>query len=328
MNRRLLGTLAAVALCVATMSVLFASGASAKPSVRTGAADSSPDIAITQSNQPFTWFCLPSFLALRQHVTNTPTTFVLHITAVVRPCDTVNANAVIYLMPSNGGAWPQTLDQKQPLTINRKGVTTVTFAKHCKPAQYDVIRGATPPTITPWGPWHGPPLFPFDFSTALQYTPGPDCVPGGECDDYTPSSVVASPSPASPGDAITVSGNGIPGDTVDATLLSSPNVDLGAASVDQNGQFTINGNIPGSANFGVYNITVTSDSCPTFSVISLIVGPSILSSNVASSAPPPAADESPVQPRVAAGLLAIAVGGLAMTRLSGRRARVRTSRSD
>lgn len=327
MRRRLLGMLAATAMCVALLSVFVAPTAGAAPSSPTGAADSSPDITITQTTKPSGWFCLPSFLALRPTVTHTPTTFVLEINAWVKPCNSVTAHAVIYLMPENGGAWPQTLDQKQTFTINKPGITTITFAKHCVPAQFDVVTGATPPVIAPWGPWHGLPLFPFQFlTTSLQYFPGPDCVPGGECDDYTPTNVVANPSQVSPGDQVTISGNGVPGDTVTATLESSPSVNLGSAIVDPSGQFSITGTVPASVSPGVYDVKLTSQDCPTFSVISLTVGPlaQVQGANVAATLPPSSGDGGTLTPRVGAGLLALVVGGFAITRLSGRRARLRS----
>lgn len=328
MKQRLLGLLAAMGMSAALLSFVVAPTAGAAGASPAGAADSSPDITITQTTKPSGWFCLPSFLALRPKVTNTPTSFVLEIKAVVRPCNTVTAHAVIYLMPANGGAWPQTLDQKQTFTINKRGTTTVTFAKHCQPAQFDVVTGATPPTIAPWGPWHGLPLFPFQFlTTSLQYFPGPDCIPGGECDDYTPSNVVADPSQVSPGDQVTISGNGVPGDTVTATLESSPALALGSSVVDSNGQFTIVGTVPASVTPGVYDVKLSSELCPTFSVISLIVGPQVQAANVAATLPPPTGDNGPMSQRVAAGLLALVAGGFAITRLSGRRARLHPSRS-
>lgn len=329
MLRDIRGKLATGIMCLVLLTVVVAPGAGATTASAAGAADTSPDITVTQTTKPPGWFCLPSFLALRPHVTSTPTSFVLTIDAVVKPCNTVTAHAVIYLMPTNGGAWPQTLDQKQTFTISQRGTTTITFAKHCQPAQFDVVTGATPPTIAPWGPWHGLPLFPFQFlTTSLQYFPGPDCIPGGECDDYTPSNVVANPSQVSPGDQVTISGNGVPGDTVTATLESSPNVVLGSANVDINGQFTIVGTVPASVTPGIYNVKIASDLCPTFSVISLIVGPQVQAANVAATLPPSPGDNGPMSPRVVAGLLALVVGGFAITRLSGRRARLRPSRSD
>lgn len=326
MGRSARGFVVSAFACAALMSVFVAPAAGAAEASTTGAADSSPDITITQTTKPSGWFCLPSFFALYPKVTHTPTTFVLEVNAWIRPCNTVTAHAVIYLMPENGGAWPQTLDQKQTFTINKRGKTTITFAKHCVPAQFDVVTGATPPVIAPWGPWHGWPLFPFQFlTTSLQYFPGPDCIPGGECDDYTPTNVVANPAQVSPGDQVTISGTGVAGDTVTATLESSPSVNLGSATVDQFGQFSITGTVPGSVSPGVYDVKLTSQDCPTFSVISLTVGPQaqVQGATVAATLPPSSGDGDPLTPRVGAGLFALLVGGFAITRLSGRRARLR-----
>lgn len=329
MRRRLLGMLALIGVISAFPATFVAPSVGAADAAVTGTADSSPDITITQTTVPSGWFCLPSALALRPTVTSTPTSFVLVIKAIARPCNTVTAHAVIYLMPSNGGAWPQTLDQKQTFTISKQGTTTITFAKHCKPAQFDVVTGATPPTIAPWGPWHGPPLFPFQFlTTSMQYFPGPDCIPGGECDDYTPSNIVANPSQVNPGGQVTISGNGVPGDTVTATLMSSGSPVLGSATVDSNGTFTITGTVPGSVSPGIYNVKLTSEQCPTVAVISLRVGLQVRAAKVAAALPPPSGDSGPMSHRVAAGLIALILGGFALTRLSGRRARLRVSRSE
>lgn len=326
MKRRLLGLLAAMAVLGAVFAGFVAPAAGASPA---GAADSSPDITITQTTQP-SFFCLPSFLALNHQVMQTPTTFVVKVNAWIRPCNTVTAHAVIYQMPGNGVAWPQVLQQSQSFTINQKGVTTITFTKACKPVQFDVVTGPTPDVIAPWGAWHGWLLFPLSLNTSLQYFPGPDCVPGGECDDYTPTQVVATPSVVSPGSPVTVSGTGVPGDTVTATLKASPDVVLGSAVVDSFGQFSITGNVPGSVSWGFYDIVVSSEDCPTFSIVTLTVGPQVLSDNVAATSTGSSggggSGSGPLNARTVAGLVALLVGGFALVRVSSRRARITPAR--
>jgi hypothetical protein len=84
-------------------------------------------------------------------------------------CDPVAATAVIYQMPADGSRWPQTLAASQTFSIGGASITTITFSKDCTPVQFDVVTGATPPVISPVGPFHGPLLFPLDTNTTRQY---------------------------------------------------------------------------------------------------------------------------------------------------------------
>jgi hypothetical protein len=288
---------------------------------------SSSNITVTQNNLPYSWFCLPSFFALRHSITSTPTQFVLTIKATVRPCNTVNAHAVIYAMPGPyGNAWPQTLAEKKSFIINRAGTTTVVFNKGCDPVQFDVVTGATPPTIAPWGPWHGPLLFPFTLETSQQYWPGPNCNPGGECDDYTPSQVAVSPASVNAGGQFTISGTGVPGDTVSATLDVNPVVALGSSPVDQNGQFSILATIPAGTPPGDYDIVVASENCPTSTTVTITVGGALLQvENVGVDLPGgPSDTQTPL--RFSAGIGALLIGLFALTRLTGRRVRSRSAK--
>jgi len=113
--------------------------------------------------------CQPGLLALSNVVGSDAATFTLVVTAAAPLCDPVQATAVVYAMPGNGVAWPQTLVETKPFTISQAGVTTITFAKGCDPVQFDVVTGATPQTISPTGTWHGPLLFPLDTGTAQQF---------------------------------------------------------------------------------------------------------------------------------------------------------------
>lgn len=184
--------------------------------------------------------CLPPALALRQSTRNTATTFTLTIRVSAPLCSRVNAVAAIYRMPGNGVAWPQTLVRSVPFTLREPGVTEVIFTKGCDPVQFDVITGATPSTISPLGPFHGPLLFPFDLSTSLQWW---GCVPPSttttstttsssttttiddNCENYTPGSVTVTPSTARPGDTLTVSGTGTPGTSIQVLLRPPPGTD-------------------------------------------------------------------------------------------------------
>ena len=159
-------------------------------------------------------------------------------------CSRINVIAAIYQMPGNGVAWPQTLLETAPFTLREPGVTEVIFAKTCTPAQFDVITGATPPVISPLGPWHGPLLFPFDTSTSLQWF---GCGPttststtstssstttttiDDNCENYTPSNVTVTPATARAGDTLTVRGTGTPG-TLVQVLLKPPS---GAAAAER-----------------------------------------------------------------------------------------------
>lgn len=328
MKLRRLGLGVAVVVCVATVLAVApaSSAAPAAPGSPAGAADTSPNISVTQVNKPYSWFCLPSFFALTHEVTSTPTQFILTIKANHRPCNTVYPHAVIYAMPGNGVAWPQTLAEKESFVINRAGTTTVVFNKRCDPAQFDVITGATPQTVAPWAQWHGPPLFPLAFAqTSLQYFPGPNCQPGGECDDYTPAQVAVSPANVNPGGQVTISGTAVPGDTVTATLNTATPVVLGSSPVDQNGQFTITGTIPSGTPPGDYNIVVSSQDCPTATTVTVTVGNMVAARNVAVDLPGASGDGA--QPlRISVAVMALLVGLFALTRLAGRRVRSRSAR--
>lgn len=184
--------------------------------------------------------CLPPALALRKSTRNDTTTFRLIIRVIAPLCSRVNAVAAIYRMPGNGVAWPQTLVSTLPFTLREPGITEVIFTKGCDPVQFDVITGATPSTISPLGPFHGPLLFPFDLSTSLQYwgcRPDPTTTTTSSttssttttiddnCENYTPGNVTVSPTVAAPGDTLTVTGTGTPGTSIQVLLRPPPGTD-------------------------------------------------------------------------------------------------------
>lgn len=134
------------------------------------------DITVTEQVAPSAAPCLPALFALRNAPIDTPTSFTLRIEVTAPLCDPVRAAGVVYEMPGKGVAWPQTLLERRDVTLQQPGIVEVSFAKGCTPAQFDVITGGSPPTVSPTGPWHGPLLFPVDTGTAMQYWgDGPAC---------------------------------------------------------------------------------------------------------------------------------------------------------
>jgi len=100
-------------------------------------------------------------------VRSTATEFAVVITTVQPLCGPLDATAVIYAMPGNGTAWPQTLARSTPLRIQTAGTTTVTFSRACGAAQFDIVTGSVPSEVE--SPFAAPPLlFPLDIETAEQ----------------------------------------------------------------------------------------------------------------------------------------------------------------
>ena len=255
-------------LLVATAALALAMSFLLGVSPTSAGAESLPDgpgtITVDQSPVGATGFCLPPFLALTHSVAETPTTFTLKIFASPSLCQPVSATAAIYAMPLDGSLWPQTLALKQDFIIPGPGVTTVTFHKGCLPAQFDVLTGATPPVISPTGPWHGPLLFPFALETSLQ-NPGGDCV-GGNCETYTPKNVTVSPDSVAPGGTVTVAGSGVPGTTIEILLQQPPAaaVPTGASVVvPANGSWSVPVTVPASTSPGTWQVVARVEGCDT-----------------------------------------------------------------
>ena len=98
-------------------------------------------------------------------VRSTATEFAVVITTVQPLCGPLDATAVIYAMPGNGTAWPQTLARSTPLRIQAAGTTTVAFSRACGAAQFDIVTGPVPTEVA--SPFAAPPLlFPLDIETA------------------------------------------------------------------------------------------------------------------------------------------------------------------
>jgi LPXTG-motif cell wall-anchored protein len=237
-------------LWMAIGAVLVAVGAlgnmpSASAASAAGAAAAEPsNIQIVQTPSGGGGICLPPALAMRQSTRSDATTFRLIIRVTAPLCARVNAVAAIYKMPGNGVAWPQTLLETAPFSLREPGTTEVIFTKTCTPAQFDVITGATPPVISPTGPWHGPLLFPFDTSTSLQWfgcgpttststtstsTSTTTTTIDDNCENYTPGNVTVTPTSARAGDTLSVRGTGTPG-TLIQVLLRPP---TGGAAAEQ-----------------------------------------------------------------------------------------------
>lgn len=256
--------------------------------------DGPGSIEIIQTPSGGGGICLPPALALRQATRNDATTFRLIITVTAPLCSRINAVAAIYRMPGNGVAWPQRLVTTVPFTLREPGVTEVIFTKGCDPVQFDVITGATPPIISPLGPFHGPLLFPFDLSTSLQWW---GCVPppttttsttttssttttiDDNCEEYTPKNVTVSPTTAIPGTTLTVNGTGTPGTLIQVLLRPPPGTDpeiLSAAVraagfialsnpalVDPSGNWSTTVIIPSDGQLGVWIVSAQAVDCDT-----------------------------------------------------------------
>lgn len=156
--------------------VLLGAAGTATAAPRQDPAPSEPGVTVSHTPDEQQVGCLPALLAVSHAIEHTESTFTLRITTSAPLCDPVAASAAIYAMPGNGVAWPQDLIELADFTLDAAGLTEVTFSKTCRPTQFDVITGAAPQRISPWGDRHGPLLFPFDMDTAFQHW-GTGCAP-------------------------------------------------------------------------------------------------------------------------------------------------------
>ncbi len=97
--------------------------------------------------------------------------------------------------------------------------------------------------------------------------------PAQTCSGYTAMIVFVNPTVGQPGDPITIEGVGTAGETVQATLQSSPPQSLGSAVAGFFGEFEINTNLPDPLADGTYAITVTSNACPAFELSVVVENP-------------------------------------------------------
>lgn len=229
--RKISAAAGALLMLIGTLVLSTAVGAAPTAGQQSEQAQPGIQVVFTPSGTPGSPICLPPALAMRQSTRSDATTFRLIIRVSAPLCSRLDAVAAIYRMPGNGVAWPQTLLETAPFSLKQPGTTEVIFTKTCTPAQFDVITGATPPTVSPTGPWHGPLLFPFDLSTSLQWwgcgpssttssttTSSTSTTIDDDCDNYTPSNVTVTPSTAAPGSTLTVSGTGTPGTSIQVQL--------------------------------------------------------------------------------------------------------------
>lgn len=104
--------------------------------------------------------CASAADALSFKKVTTPESYSFVVTVSTDLCTSINAKAAAYAMPNNRSwPWPQTLVETDEVPLGPAGVTTVTFAKGCDPIQFDLVTGATPASIDPFGAHHGPLLF-------------------------------------------------------------------------------------------------------------------------------------------------------------------------
>jgi hypothetical protein len=199
----------ALALAAATIGAAALLALPATAGAQATDEPSTVDVQFTPSGE--TGQCRDPFFALSNTVSSSPEAFVLRVTVAAPLCHPLPAAAAIYEMPGDGVAWPQTLAERLDFTLYEPGVMEITFTKGCGAAQFDVLTGATPGTISPTGPHHGPLLFPFDTGTTLQYD-GPDCA------EVSPTTEVP-PTTEAPG-----------GDGVDGEALAEEDV-LGVTTV-------------------------------------------------------------------------------------------------
>lgn len=93
-------------------------------------------------------------------------------------------------------------------------------------------------------------------------------VPGGDCDEYTPTQIAVDPPTASPGDAITITGVAKSGDTLTATMNGKV---IGTGTADAAGQFSITATVPSNSPIGTRTITITGTECPSPVQVDIVV---------------------------------------------------------
>ena len=94
--------------------------------------------------------------------------------------------------------------------------------------------------------------------------------PAQLCNGYTATTLSVSPTSVAAGGSVTLSGLGVPGETVTATLLSSPSSVIGSGVVSGGGTFSFGGTVPITTAAGTYTLQGSSTSCSSF-VVSLTV---------------------------------------------------------
>ena len=158
---------------ISILGAVLVVAAACTPSAAPPAPTTTNDVTVTQVASGETGPCVqPSAAISSGTMTRTyassPIEFVLTVDVASPLCSPISAAAVIYSMPGNGVAWPQSLAAFKPFTVQAAGTTEIRFSKGCSPAQFDVVTGN--PTQTVSSPLGAPSLlFPFDIATAEQF---------------------------------------------------------------------------------------------------------------------------------------------------------------
>lgn len=113
--------------------------------------------------------------------------------------------------------------------------------------------------------------------------------PAQLCNGYTATTLSVSPTSVAAGGGVTLSGLGVPGETVTATLLSSPTAPLGSGVVSGGGTFSFGATIPVTTAAGTYTIQGSSTSCSSFVVSVTVTAPPplVLAATTTTVAPAP-----------------------------------------
>ena len=93
--------------------------------------------------------------------------FIVNIVLTHNLCEEKIATAVVYLMPTDGGQWPQYLIEKYDFSIRDAGEVIVAFDFGCDPAQFDIVQGTTPDVLN--SGFEHQLLLPARLDTALQH---------------------------------------------------------------------------------------------------------------------------------------------------------------
>lgn len=100
-------------------------------------------------------------------------------------------------------------------------------------------------------------------STTTTTTPVSTTIPGDDCNQYTPTYLAISTTSAEPGESVTITGSGFPGDTLVITI-SRPGygpATIGTVIVPPGGSFSVTVIIPDDLGPGPATLAVTSDAC-------------------------------------------------------------------
>jgi LPXTG-motif cell wall-anchored protein len=173
-------------------------------------------------------------LAASYSTINTADSFTVKVELKQNLCSPFVAKAAVYSMPGsqdNQVAWPQELVSVQEFSIQARGTYTVTFPKTCLAQQFDIIVGATPQTISPTGPYHGPLLFPVGLSSALQWW-GFECVEDTTVStEDTTTTTTSTTTTTQPTTEPTVQGTSVTSDPGDPGDPADPAVEVKGVSV-------------------------------------------------------------------------------------------------